>query len=86
MTNQPTYLVANVHDGTYVYQTTTDPSLGHDLAHAAAELGHDALYQVYLNLGEWRQQFLCQFSVLSGKVTMLLDVVIPQAHFTSEGE
>ena len=78
------YSIYSDHKGANVLLPDTDNfDEAHQLAHSAAELGHDALYRVFERTSEsvTGQRFVTAWSVLDGRVKQLADATIPTPHW-----
>lgn len=70
------------HNTHFILPAVTTVDEAHEIAKASAELGHDALYRVFIQHPGEMEQFVCAFSVLDGKVTEHSEVTIPEAHWS----
>lgn len=78
------YRIYSDHKGSnIVMPETNDLDEAHQLAHSAAELGHDCLFRVFELTPEspTGEQFITAWSVLNGRVKQLSDVTIPADHW-----
>jgi hypothetical protein len=77
-----TYRIYSNHNGgNIILPETDDLDEAHQLAHSAAQLGHDCLYRVFAKTGVTGEQWVASWSVLDGVVKQLPDPGIPTAHW-----